>query len=60
MAKIFGKYLKYMGHGLNIWGTVYLFEARNRYVANDLSILNMASMRGSRLKYLRNHFTILT
>ena len=59
MAKIFGKSLKYMGHGLNIWGTVYVFEERHIYIANDLSILNMASMRGKRLQYLRNHFTIL-
>ena len=59
MAKIFGKWLKYMGHGLNIWGTVYVFEVRHRFVGNDLNILNMASMRGKRLKYLRNHFTIL-
>ena len=59
MAKILGKWLKYMGHGLNIWGTVYVFEIRHRYVANDLSILNISSMRGKRLKSLRNHFTIL-
>ena len=45
MAKIFVKSLKYMGHGLS--------------VSNDLNILNMASMRGKRLKYLRNHFTML-
>ena len=59
MAKIFGKWHKYMGHGVNIWGTVYVSEVRHRYVANDLSILNTASMRGKRLKYLRNHFTNL-
>ena len=29
------------------------------YVANDLNILNMASMCGNRLKYLRNFFTML-
>ena len=38
MDKILGKWLKYMGLGLNIWGTVYLFEVRRRYVTNDLSI----------------------
>ena len=59
MAKIFGKWLKYILQGLNIWGTVYVFEARHRYVANDLSILNITSMRFKRLKYRRNHFTIL-
>ena len=52
MAKIFVKWLKYMVHGLR-------FEVWHRYVPNDLNILNMASMRGSRLKYLRNHFTVL-
>ena len=36
-----------------------MFEVRHRYVANDLNILNMASMRGKRLKYLRNHFPML-
>ena len=30
-----------------------------QYVANDLNILNMASMRGKRLKYLRNHINML-
>ena len=29
------------------------------YVANELNILNMASMRGTRRKYLRNHITML-
>ena len=43
MAKIFGK----------------VFEVRHRYVANDLNILNMASIRGKRLKYLRKNFTML-
>ena len=56
MAKIFGKWLKYMGLGLNIWGTVYLLEVLHRYVANDVTILTIASMRGKRLQY---HFTIL-
>ena len=32
---------------------------RHKYVANDLNILNMASMRGNRIKYLRNGFTNL-
>ena len=59
MAKIFGKWLKYMWHGLNTWGTVYVFDLRHRYIANDLSILNMASVGGKLLKYLRNHCTIL-
>ena len=35
MAKIFGNWLRYMGHSLNI-------ENRHKYVSNDLNILNMA------------------
>ena len=34
-----------------------MFEVRHKYVVNDLNILNMASMCGKRLKYLRNGFT---
>ena len=36
-----------------------MFEVRHKYVANVLKILNMASMRGTRFKCLRNHFTML-
>ena len=32
---------------------------RHRYVANDLNILNINSMRGNQLKYLRHGFTML-
>ena len=35
-------------------GTAKVFLVRHGYVGNDLSILNMASMCGGRLKYLRN------
>ena len=35
MAKIFG-------NGLDIWGSAKEFEKRNKYVAIDLTILNMA------------------
>ena len=52
MAKIFGKWLRYMRHGERFLGT-------DKYVGNDLNILNMASMCGGRLKYLRNGFTML-
>ena len=37
----------------------YVFEVRHKHVANDLNILNMASICGGRFKYLRNPFTIL-
>ena len=52
MAKIFGKWLRYMSRAK-------VFQVRHKYVANDLNILNMASMCGGRLKYLRNSSTIL-
>ena len=32
---------------------------RYKYAPNDIHILNMASMCGKRLKYLRNGFTIM-
>ena len=44
MAKIFVKWLIYMGQNLSIY-------VRHKDVANDLNILNMASMCGKRLKY---------
>ena len=59
MTQRLGKWLKHQGNGLNICGTPYVFEVRHKYVANDLNILNMASMCGKQLKYLRNHFTML-
>ena len=41
------KWLKYLKNG-------------KKYVGNDVDhILNMASMRGKRLKYLRNQITML-
>ena len=52
MAKIFVKWLRYMEHGL-------VFEVRHKNVVNDLNVLNMASMCGGRLMYLRNGFTML-
>ena len=52
MAKIFVKWLRYMGHA-------QVFEVRHKYVANNLNILNMASMCGKRFKDLRKGFTNL-
>ena len=40
-------------------GMAQVFEVRHKHVANDLNFLNMSSMCGKRLKYLRNHFTML-
>ena len=39
--------------------TAKVFQVRHKYVANDLNILNMASMCGGRLKYLRNGYSML-
>ena len=44
----------------NMWEiTAKVFQVRHKYVANNLNILDMASMCGERLKYLRNGFTML-
>ena len=50
---------KYLGNGLDIWGTAQEFEKRNKYVVIDLNILNMAQICGKRLQYIRNEFTLL-
>ena len=42
-----------------MWCTAKVFEVPHKYVANDLNILNMASVFGKRRKYLRNGFTML-
>ena len=52
MAKIFGKWLRYMRQGK-------VFQVRHKYVANELNVLNLASMFGGRLKYIRNGFALL-
>ena len=59
MIQGFGKQLKYLGNGLDIWGTDEVFEVRHKYVAKDLNILNMPWMCVKRIKYLRNGFTML-
>ena len=42
MSERFGTWLKYVGNGLDAWGTSYLFEKRHKLLANNLNILNMA------------------
>ena len=59
MTQRFGKWLKYLENGLDMSGTTQVFQVPHKYVSNDLNILNMASMCGGRLNYLRNGFTIL-
>ena len=59
MTQRFGKQLKYLGIGLDIWRTDLVFEVRHKYVVKDLNILNIHWMCGKRIKYLRNGFTML-
>ena len=59
MTQRFGKQLKYLGNGLDVWGTDSVFEVRHKYVTKDLNILNMPWICGNRIKYLRNGFTML-
>ena len=59
MTQRFGKQLKYLGNGLDIWGTAQVFQVRHKYFAKDLNILNMPWMCGKRIKYLTNGFTML-
>ena len=59
MTQRFGKQLKYLGNGLDIWDTAKVFDVRHKCVAKDLNILNMPWMCGKRIKYLRNGFTML-
>ena len=51
--------LKYLGIGLDIWDTAFVFEIHHKYVANDFYILNVSSMHGELRKYLMNGFTML-
>ena len=52
MTKRFGKQLKYLGNGLDIFGTASVFEVRHKYVVIYLHILNMPWMCGKWIKYL--------
>ena len=75
MARTYGKWLDFLTNDLNMseltqrfwemakifvkWRMAEVFDVRHKYVAKDLNNLNMASMCGKRLKYLRNGFTLL-
>ena len=52
MSQRFGKWLKYVGNGLDTWGTSQVFEKRHKLVANNLNILNMAQICGKGLSIL--------
>ena len=38
MTERFGKWQKYLGNGLDTWGTALVFEKRLYYVGNSLRI----------------------
>ena len=59
MTQRFGKQLKYLGNGLDISGAASVFQERHKYVAKHLNILNVPWMCGTRIKYLRDGFTLL-
>ena len=59
MTQRSGKQLKYLGNGLDIWGSAYVFGVRHNYFEKDLNIFNMPWICGKRIKYLQNGFTML-
>ena len=58
MTQRIGKQLKYLGNGVDVWSTAYVFEVRHKCLAKDLKILNIPWVCGKRIKYLRNGFTM--
>ena len=61
MAKIFGKWLRYMGHGLSFRKTAFIllemayeFDKRFKYVGNDVYLWEMAQVFEKRLNYVGN------
>ena len=53
-AKIFGKWLRYMGHGLSISETALLCFKCLKNLTNGLNMWEMTYIFGKWLKYLRN------
>ena len=51
MTQMCGKWLKYVGNGLDIWSTAQVFEKLHKYVKNDLNILNIRLRNGDMLKW---------
>ena len=47
MTQRFGQWTKYLGNGLDTWGTV-------KYLRNGLNMSKMRDICGKWLKYLRN------
>ena len=54
MAKIFGKWLRYMGHGLSIRQAAFLCWKWLKNLTNGLNMWEMTYIFGKWLKYLRN------
>ena len=50
MAKIFGKWLRCMGHGLSIWETAWLgwkcLKNLTKYLGNDVDLWEIAQICG--------------
>ena len=54
MAKIFGKWLRWKGHGLSIRETSLLCWKWLKNLTDDLNMWKMTNVYGKWLKYLRN------
>ena len=54
MAKIFGKWLRYMGHPLSIGETALLCWKCLKNLRNGLNMCEITDVFGKWLKYLRN------
>ena len=54
MAKIFGKWLRYMGHGFSIREAALLCWKWLKNLTNGLNMWEMTYIFGKLLKYLRN------
>ena len=54
MAKIFGKWHRYMGHGLSISEAALLCWKWLKNLTNGLNMWEMTHIFGKWLKYLRN------
>ena len=65
MAKIFGKWLNYVGNDLDLWEMAQicgqmteLFDKRLNNVGNASEILEMAKIFGKWLRYMGHGFSI--
>ena len=59
MTSRFGKWPKYLGNGLDAWGTAYVFEKRLNYLGNGLRIWQVAKICGKWRIYLGIGLSVL-